>query len=168
MKSYSLVSVTTSTKNDNPAVRDPLPILRSSKPSCWVSSDRHSSRWPLSRSTAKQWVWQNVSSWLLSMDSTRRPSAEEDPNSVIMISWWDRASTVERGRFPYGMAYYNYKERLGNNPKHAGKSPLQKHRMALRFCVNGSWWIFIPRYRTAEGLRWRLNIRREYFWKSIG
>lgn len=47
----------------------------------------------------------------------------------------------------YGKIYYDYKNRLEHSPKHASKTPLHKHNMALRYMIK---MFLIDYYRAAR------------------
>lgn len=152
MKSYSLVKRDYIDKNDNPAVRDSItysPFLKTKLLGVIGPAFLKVTSFKVN---GKAMGMAKRLELAVEHGLDKKTIGEEDPNSVINDFLMGQGFTVEREGSPYGMAYYNYKERLGNNPKHAGKSPLQKHRMALRFCVKRFLVDFYTAYRTAEGL----------------
>jgi hypothetical protein len=60
--------------------------------------------------------------------------------------------TVEVERSEYAAAYYNYKARLENDPRHKDKSDGHRHAMALRYAVKRFLVDLYKEWRKLEGL----------------
>lgn len=62
---------------------------------------------------------------------------------------------------PYAVSYYDYRNRLDNDPRHIGKTEAHKHNMAIRFMVKRFLVDLYTKWRRLEGL----HVAPEY---SIG
>ena len=68
----------------------------------------------------------------------------------------------------YGKHYYDYKNRLNNDPRHKDKTPLHKHRMAIRFMIKRFLVDLYTAWRTIEGLPVAVEYSEAKFGKVHG
>jgi len=74
---------------------------------------------------------------------------DEDQQNAFLRS---KGFTVEVDRSEYAAAYYNYKNRIENDPRHASKTDGHRHAMALRFAVKRFLADLYRHWRPLEGL----------------
>ena len=61
-------------------------------------------------------------------------------------------SVIVRQNGQYAQIYYDYKNRLNNNPKHADKTDAHKHNMAVRYMIKMFLIDYYKKARELEGL----------------
>lgn len=78
------------------------------------------------------------------------PEMEEDQAVIVYLRAKGHEVVVEPSK--YAVMYADYKNRLNNNPRHADKTPLHKHNMAMRFMVKRFLVDLYNAWRRLEGL----------------
>lgn len=78
--------------------------------------------------------------------------AEMDEDQAVIIYLRAKGHTVVVEPSPYAVIYNNYKNRLKNDPRHAEKTDLHKHNMAIRYMVKRFLVDLYNKWRALEGL----------------
>lgn len=78
--------------------------------------------------------------------------AEMDEDQAVIIYLRAKGHTVVVEPSPYAVIYANYKNRLKNDPRHADKTDLHVHNMAIRYMVKRFLVALYQEWRKLEGL----------------
>jgi hypothetical protein len=78
--------------------------------------------------------------------------AEMDEDQAVIVYLRAKGHTVIVEPSPYAVLYQGYKNRLNNMPRHADKTALHKHNMAIRFMVKRFLADLYTKWRALEGL----------------
>lgn len=77
---------------------------------------------------------------------------EMDEDQAVIVYLRAKGHTVVVEPSPYAVTYANYKNRLKNDPRHADKTDLHKHNMAIRYMVKRFLADLYKKWRAIEGL----------------
>ncbi len=77
---------------------------------------------------------------------------EMDEDAAVQVYLRAKGHVVVVEPSPYAVQYANYKNRLNNHPRHADKTPMHKHNMAIRYMVKRFLVDLYKKWRALEGL----------------
>lgn len=77
---------------------------------------------------------------------------EEDEDTAVITFLKMLGCEIVEESSPYNRAYYDYKNRIERDPRHAEKTPAHRHNMAIRFAVKRFLVDCYAAWRKLEGL----------------